>query len=122
MYELYCDGKDKDVKIERVESEKKELLNQIEEKDRCIASKNERITELVSEKYDLEGKLYNSNNEYESIQNENIKLKEMVAGLQEKLSKTLDFCESVKNSMIGKNFFKNQIKELSSLDEDKSER
>ena len=122
MYELYCYGKDKDDKFERVESEKKELLNQIEEKERFIASKNERITELVSEKCDLEGKLYDSNNKYESIQNENIKLTEMVARLQEKLSKTLAFCESVKKSMIGKNLFKDQIKELSSLDEDKSER
>ncbi len=38
------------------------------------------------------------------------------------LSKTLDFCNTVRNSRFGKFFFRKQIKELPAPDDDKSER
>lgn len=52
---------------------------------------------------------------------ENIELKKQVNVLQKMLSKTLNFCNHVRNSRFGSLFFKKQIKELPAPDNDKSE-
>lgn len=121
-YELYCDVKEKDVKIEGLQSEKNQILNQTEEKNNCITSQNKKIEKLLNEKQDLEKQLINSNEKYNNINTENIQLKEQVNVLQKMLSKTLNFCNCVKNSRFGRLFFKKQIKELPAPNNDKGEK
>lgn len=119
---MYCDVKEKDVKIEGLQTEKTQILNQTEERNNFITSQNEKIKKLLNEKQDLEKQLFNSNEKYNNINTENIQLKEQVNVLQKMLSKTLDFCNHVKNSRFGRFFFKKQIKELPAPNNDKGER
>lgn len=60
--------------------------------------------------------------EVSNLHDENNYLKQKVKKFQTMLSKTLNFCEHVKNSRFGKLFFKKQIKGLPEPDIDEEER
>lgn len=76
-----------------------------------LLEQNESLTQQVDKA--------NEDNNNLRIENENLKQK--VTGLQKMLSKTLDFCNTVRNSRFGKFFFRKKMKELPTLDSTEKE-
>lgn len=79
--------------------------------------KQDENQEIVEERKQLNEKITDLQKENSGLQRENGELKQKVNILQKMLSRTLAFCERVRNSRVGKLFFRKDIKELPSADE-----
>ena len=77
-----------------------------------IVEKNNKLNEQVT----------GLQNENSGLQKENEELKQKVNVLQKMLSRTLDFCNRVRNSRVGKVFFRKDIKELPGVEDSIEER
>ena len=77
-----------------------------QEENKKLSEQNKSLTQQVDEA--------NEHNSNLGIENENLEKK--FKELQKMLSKTLDFCNTVRNSRFGKFFFRKKIKELPALD------
>lgn len=76
-----------------------------------LSEQNESLTQQVDR----------ANEDNNNLCTENENLKQKVTGLQKMLSKTLDFCNTVRNSRFGKIFFRKKIKELPTPDSTEKE-
>ena len=77
-------------------------IREIHERQKELKEKDEQISELESQKDDLSNKVKKKN--------------ETIERLQEMLSITLNFATKVRNSILGKIFFKKSIDELQTID------
>lgn len=91
---------------------KNPILKKYYQRYKAYKDQEKETTTLLENNVDLKQQLDVVNKSNDNFKNENDTLNQKVTSLQSMLSKTLDFCTYVRNSRLGKVFFRNKIKEL----------